>query len=568
MSFESLVKKTQVDKRINIFISTVTVLVMFFLFHRYTPFIYSTNDDIFLKSIVSGEASGIPNAHMIYSGYLLGIVLSFLYKMNSLIPWYGFYLVLSLLLCMGLILYQLLEHTKRISCKVIVSVLYSVILFEVLMQHMAVIQFTVVAAVVSATAIFWYYLVDIDQTTKEYLKANTITFLLTLLALNIRMKVFLMCLPFAGALWIVKYKKENVKKQILLMMGIFSMIVISIVVLLVAYGGKDWKEYRTYNEAREQIYDYIGYPEYDANKELYQEYGISYDSYIAASTKYNLLLDDHINKESMVALAKQRINEKREEIIWNERLEISIKDFVEHHIGYSDRPLCFFVLAGYLLVLLSIMITRKWRTLIPVGLLFGGRMITWIYIIYGGRYPVRITQSLFLVELIVLLGISIEHKLYDMKQRWLPYGLGIAYAVFLVFSGARYVKATQGIVTYREEISSAFDELKEYMVMHQDNTYYLDIDVANYYTTDIFSSERIVKNYAVMGSWIPKSPLYENKIRNLDEVYYVFPVDQMLEYDYFKSFAKGLQYKLVLEDTLITGNGTVYEIVTLENAMK
>lgn len=57
------------------------------------PTSYETNDDFYMNIIASGFYSGSPDEHLIYSHFLPGLVLKFLFNLYAGINWYFFYLL-------------------------------------------------------------------------------------------------------------------------------------------------------------------------------------------------------------------------------------------------------------------------------------------------------------------------------------------------------------------------------------------------------------------------------------------------------------------------------------------
>ena len=46
--------------------SALIVALLFFIFRRLSPFIFQTNDDLFLKQLASGEMCGVPQSHLFH----------------------------------------------------------------------------------------------------------------------------------------------------------------------------------------------------------------------------------------------------------------------------------------------------------------------------------------------------------------------------------------------------------------------------------------------------------------------------------------------------------------------
>ena len=56
--------------------------------------VYSMNDDITLRGIVSGIYLGTPSINMIFSAFPFSALLYILYKITDIIDWYGLILIL------------------------------------------------------------------------------------------------------------------------------------------------------------------------------------------------------------------------------------------------------------------------------------------------------------------------------------------------------------------------------------------------------------------------------------------------------------------------------------------
>ena len=67
------------NRIIQLIISVSLVLISIIIWNLITPF-QIDNDNIYLKTVASGEMTGVPEAHMYYMGYLSGFVISLLYR--------------------------------------------------------------------------------------------------------------------------------------------------------------------------------------------------------------------------------------------------------------------------------------------------------------------------------------------------------------------------------------------------------------------------------------------------------------------------------------------------------
>ena len=64
-------------------VSVLVIFLLFVFFRRLSPFVYETNDDLFLRMIASGEMTGVPEAHLHFISYPAGLLLSLLDRKST-----------------------------------------------------------------------------------------------------------------------------------------------------------------------------------------------------------------------------------------------------------------------------------------------------------------------------------------------------------------------------------------------------------------------------------------------------------------------------------------------------
>lgn len=151
-------------------LSILVVLLLFCYFRRLSPFIYQTNDDLFLKMIASGEMTGTPEPHMFYLSYPVGLLLSNLYKMFPQFPWYGCLLCLTIGMSMAVVLYSFLKWGKTLMVRLLTVVLFCLFSYGFLFLHIAELQFTTVTAIAGCGALFLFVLAPPANSLRETLK--------------------------------------------------------------------------------------------------------------------------------------------------------------------------------------------------------------------------------------------------------------------------------------------------------------------------------------------------------------------------------------------------------------
>lgn len=570
-------------RAVNIGLTILVVLLLFFAFTQYTDCIFSTNDDLFMKSILSGEVTGTFEYTSIHMGVLPGLIISSLYRMVPTAPWYGLFLCACQMLAMAAILYQCLRKACKIRTKAVVISLFSLLASGMQLQHFAAIQYTVVAGIVGAVAIFWFFVTEDEEGPKGFLVANIPTFLLFVLSFGIRDKAAFMLLPVAGMLWLAKWLvdgKEHIKEKasnyVAFMVTVIALIALLMCVDRIGYGREDWRIFDNYNTDRESIYDYYGYPDYETHKEVYGELGISYESYVGASTRYALLLDENIDADAMDTLAEVAKQDAESKVAVGEKLGTVVREFIKRNLAYTDRPLNLYVYVAWLVVTLLVFATKQYKVLTVEAALLFGRMVMWGYIFWQGRYPTRVTQALYYTEFVALLAIALRYQLFQKAKKFFVWVAVLLLVFTTVKFGWQKAEACKGENTRRLIDSTAYQQWKEYCTEHSDNFYFVDIAAIQYYTEDIFAKQQhFGLNYVVLGGWIVNSPLYDEKLAEygienpetalltMDNVYVVFVEDENNPpdylYEYYESKYPGCYFEIV--DTYKTDVGDVFQIM-------
>lgn len=546
-------------KKQTFWLFTGLIAVISLLLYGRAPFLYTVNDDLFMKNIVSGAYLGVPDAHTVYMEYPLSFFLSALYRMAAGVPWYGIVFFLFHTVSWGAICsrcFNVLKKETGAGGNNIVSQLTAAFFMLLLFvpagfYHIASMQFTVTAAMLGAAALVWFLTADSTLDRSAFLKDQLVTALFVFLSFNVRRNVLLMFVPVAGMLWLGRLlledkqglmtaQKEPVEKKkrvicftfmaLLCAAGIF----VSYVSYHIAYRSEGWKNYIRYNDNATVLYDYSGWPDYETNEDLYEELGITYESWYGAKTAYLLSVDNRIDATAMERLAERSrmlhtVERTLPQTFWE-----AIKICVQRMYTETDRPLNLLVAALYAAVLCGLLCGRKYRTLLQLGLFFAGRMFSWLYVVAAGRYPVRITQSLLLMECAVLLVFFLKDAVPGYGTLWRQKPLpgipgnkkvnklcklvilaGTAGFMFLIgYFGVARIRHVSQENTRRLEESRDLEEVAAYCSAHPEQFYLVDTRSVTNDTERIFDGAKSkYENYIVFGGWLSESPVYLQKLR-------------------------------------------------------
>lgn len=584
-------------------LSALVVFLLFWYFRRLSPFIYQTNDDLFLKMIVSGEMTGTPDPRMFYLSYPAGLLLSALYRLSPQLPWYGLLFCFTIGLTMTVILYSILKREKHPAVRLLTVVLFCLFSYGFLFLHIAELQFTTVTAMAGCGALFLFMLAPPADSLRETLKNNSGFLLFSAYSFCFRGQAFIMFFPMIGMIGLGKYldagkaspaslfQINRQRKNLLALAGIFIAIIGSLFMLeKLAYQREDWNVFSAYTEASETVYDYEGYPDYDTHEKTYTELGITRSSYEAAAHRYCIALEPGINRKTMETLAT--IIEKERRLSLSElpgKFQEMAAFFLDRHLSYTDRPLNLLVYCCYILFFICGILSGKKCALRDILFLGFARMVIWTYLVFYGRLPSRVSQSVYMGELAVLLAIAFGYRLWAfrgtaasaetdasqgtavspevaavkrsaekhfersvLRQRACSafWGMTICLLTFVCLRfGFPKAKAAAWEAKSRLQFSQSFVDIKNYFYAHPDNFYYLDMDSFGSFTEDgLQNTVSGYDNFLYLGSWIPHSPWYDAKFEREcitdpakalyenPNVYVVFMNTEGISYDYLADF--------------------------------
>jgi hypothetical protein len=154
---------------------------------------------------------------------------------------------------------------------------------------------------------------------------------------------------------------------------------------------------------------------------------------------------------------------------------------------------------------------KKWKQILFLGILFMGRSSIWIYLLIQGRFPERVSVSLYLIELLLLLGIGLS-SVSVQKSELKKAGLLVS-TVLLLGIGAYLTKDTFEKVEVQTKAQREWDVFKKYGRINYDTTYLMDVFSTVEYGEYLFAGEN--DNIMLLGGWLTDSPLAKDRIAAL-----------------------------------------------------
>jgi hypothetical protein len=503
-------------------------------------FYYDLNDDTMIKDIISGAYTGTPSGYSIQMLYPVSWFIALLYRAIPSLPWYGLFLCTCQFGVIVLIAWRLMAIIGTKAGKVFSLLTILVIADGLLIRELVAVQYTITSAFCMVGAVFLFATSDRGGKAADFIRRNICSVLLLILSFMIRSKMCLMLLPFLLLVGIMKWYTEdkiftahNFKKYLVILAMAFVGMMAVYSIDKLAYNGSEWSSFRTFFEARTNLYDFYELPDYDGNEEFYDSIGLSRESYTLLEN-YNFGLDESIDSWMLKSISDYQkenagvSNNLRntfgfvsknnvKEAIWLYRrhlLSVVTRVFYNTSLEYT-------VIFLYIIcVLFALFIRQKDKlcvNFIEIMALMFIRSILWLYLYMVDRVLDRVTIPLLMVELCILLLFIMGsiRRCTDNKLKTLIC-VSIVIIPGLLMNESWSNTSTE--MSLRVQADERWNALMEYCAENEGNYYVIDVySSTSYdgvsYSEKIFKNvDNSYKNYDICGGWASKSPIMRQKL--------------------------------------------------------
>lgn len=548
-----------------------------FLIYRFAGIFFETNDDRILSEIFSGAMTGAPEAHSYYVDYLLGFVLSLLYRATAAIPWYGGMLVLFQFLCCFFTADAFFSRCTR-RRDVLFALILCAILYADSFYIIANIQYTSTAAMLAITGYLCLLLYSESRT------RYTVFFLLELLAYLLRSNAMLMIQPL-GILSLVGYhvaehkmyrfRDFSVKEWFKKCRPLYHTAVLLLLILIIGrfnyytfYSSAGWKEYKKINDGVTEITDYASIPDYSNVRDILPKYGVTEKQY-NAFLQY-AMIEENLSGDCLLEVAKVARAE-------NPALDISevLKQFGKSYTTREYWDLNFLLLAVWSVFLLYIIFDKALYLLLPAGGIFLSRSVLWLFLLREGRTPPRVMVPLYLGEIALLLCIfflTVLKKNADIvsekQTRFSREHLSVLLLILLLPFAAKTLKSQYLHLSAKNANESIYFRGMQDMISYCNNRhekrYFIDASALIYYRGSAFETKIYGKrNNVITGCWYSGAPVlyqYEKDyFADCDTIYLITSSDMEMQagmvIDYLE---ERLNSTARQEETFTVSNGGKY----------
>lgn len=567
--------------------------IMVFTAVRY-DYYFDLNDDVLMKDILAGVYTGSPEGHNIQMLWPVSALISLFYRIARTLPWYGLFLCGCHYFSFGLIIHRSLTFCNSISGKLLLLLTEGFLIVGLFLDHLVSAQYTLTCTLLASAAAFLFFTTDITLPAKEFIKKNAGTVLLVFLAYLIRSEMLALVLPLICVAGAVKwgseekiFTKDHFVKYLTVIGAVFLGILIGQAVHNIAYGSSQWRAFTEFFDNRTELYDFQKIPEYGEHQAFYESVGLT-ESERTLLENYNFGLDEEIDEKLLGKIAAYAAANRSAEKPFMHRLRESLGNYYRRNVygpshNESDFPWNRVILVSYLTVFATAMLIRGKKPLnrflaVFWKLVFLGavRTVLWLWLIMRERVPLRISHSMYLMELCILLAMLFIQcrELYAQQRKKVP----LAVLAFYLLTGAAILKnsvmITDQDVAAKDRNNTAYQALYDYLgkEANQNNFYFIDVYSSVGYTEKMFVNvDNSLDNYDIMGGWACKSPLWRKKLQTFgitdmeealisrEDVYYV--QESGADTDWLKAYYKdhGVMIELTLTET-VNDNFEIYQI--------
>ncbi|MDO5538470.1 MAG: hypothetical protein Q4F83_00135 [Eubacteriales bacterium] len=407
------------------------IVILICLLLIFSP-VFETNDDLELCNIVNGM-KGVYDAHMVYSNYVLGLILSMFYRIKQSIPWYTLFQYGVLFVSFTAITHVLWEESKG-TCFALFS---SAGIFYFSYEGYVLLQYTKTAGIAAAAGILLIFHALRDENIEKLSVILGIVLAGTgfmYRSQQFMAELFLMTgIGVCEVLRMRHLERHEYLSKMLTYVKAFGALLFMVVVLYgvdyCAYQSEEWQEYLEYNRVRTTLFDY-GFPQYEEYAEQYQELDLDQNAY-ELMRSWN-----HMDPEKFgIPVMEKLIALKGRPCIDTAFFEGFAEDVLKKFPGVA-ACVCSIVMFLYW------MFFGKHDISDVLGMLYELAVVTalYIYLYYQGRYLVNRVDVGIWLAVFVTAAWSFVPGANCMEKTGIPIGAAVAICL-ICRTGGEYLRS-------------------------------------------------------------------------------------------------------------------------------
>ena len=492
---------------------------------------YETNDDISVSMIANGSW-GTGKAHVICQNYLMGLLYTVFYRIgHGVIPWYPILQYAFLLAAFSTVTYVIFQKLKSEQAMLMSSILLIYFGYECYIRM----QYSKTAGVMlAAGALILYYEIEKEKT-RWYgiLWGILLGFTGSLYRFE---ETAICCILMAGIgiYFLLDARRWGVqmKKKLILLFSSFIfmgalMVGAELFDQYIYASDPKWDAFMKYNNCRSDLTDYSR-PDYEENKALYNELGITKTAYSILEEGLNFGDPDVFSLETL-----EKLDALRPKNTLSKALVINF--LKEYPIGYSGMTVFFcFLMVAFLWLFWGEKNKKVWIVVAYEILAMG--MIDF-YLYYSGRYlKNRVEAALWFAISLTAIWFYQKKKIQISKKAAFVAVMGLLIVNQRDWKGHWRVFTKQQSID-QKYLQGLYDDVR---AIDPDGLYLAKIETISYTFYDMLDSipQGTFENVIWYGGWEMENPIWkaklaeyniENPYRDLINKEHVYLVDHKID---------------------------------------
>lgn len=495
---------------------------------------FLNNDDITMRNIITGVFTNGYESHAVFLMYPLSFLLKCLYSVIPQVPWYGLTMVVLHYFCIYLIVRRAGQLAEGIIHRIILTSCSFAVLALLDYKYLVMEEFTVLAGVLAATAIFYL------STSKEYKWSELILIaILLLFSAWYRKSVLEMSLPFcaigvlfnlAGSLKEKERLLLMIKRALIVGMAFGVLFAGSVFIHKQQYSSDEWKEYISYNHVRSDIYDHGSFLTYSEYSDYAGGKWIPENKYVAITEQRMALLEDVTKDElSVISSYNNKISEE-----WKQYYNVPkkiIDDVTRSVIRDFSLPVLVVLFVTFAITFSYAILKKRIDVLLAALGVFGYFWFVITYCVTKGRYIERVAYTMYLMSFLLLIAILLSRRSNE-KIHWF-YNLckvGI-FAVLLLAFGEVIAKDNQLLLNKTKEEVAYWETVNEWTKTQHNKVILVDTSLVPMNASAFNESASASANQIWLTNWLIKSPIWNQSKEKLavNDVKVSFASDDRVE---------------------------------------
>lgn len=545
-----------------------------------TGIYFETNDDRLFSEIFSGAMTGAPEFRSYYIHPFLGLIIMLFYRITTMLPWYGLFLILFQWICHAAFTYSVLSQYKKANKKTAAFSLLAacsllIAYYGICFTFVAHIQFTSTAALLAVTGYVCLFL--------SFEKHNILPlfFVLQLLSYLLRSDSMMMIQPYGmavlAALLLGQFLRSDSKDARRILFRLFCKILVGILLLILLgkathflfHHGEGWTEYEKINQGVTEITDYSRIPDYTEVKSILEKYEVSEKQY-QAFFQY-AMIEPNLSGDCLLEVAEYAKTMQPETSI--RQVLSGIRESYFNPEYYSTGKLTMIL---WFLTIILVLLSGNYLSLLPLAGLFLSRTVIWGYLIYRGRTPFRVIYPLWVAEILLLMIILCleSDRVYatPKTEKQTQYSFLFCQLIFcLLLLSSLWIMKKQYASIKPQNLSdkiynAGFADLIAYCDNHPENHYFLDAGTLLYYRGSAYSAKPFhPRNSLITGCWYSGAPVLYDRIaeyapQNMD-IYLIVSPDLVYQKEAVLAyFEEWRDTAAIYKDSFTVSNGGSYEV--------